>query len=123
MTKPDQIEALINTAIAQHGSIDILVNNAGIQQVSPVEEFARDKWDMIIDINMTSAFHTPRAASPATKHKGWGRIINIASARGRVASPFKSAYVTAKHGVVGMTKTIALEVAEDGITCNAICPG
>lgn len=123
MTKPDQIEALITTAIARHGSVDILVNNAGIQQVSPVEEFPRDKWAMIIDINMNSAFHTARAAIPAMKSKGWGRIINIASAHGLVASPFKSAYVTAKHGVVGMSKTIALEVAEDGITCNAICPG
>lgn len=123
MTKPDQIEALINTTVTQHGSVDILVNNAGIQQVSPVEEFPRDKWDMIIDINMNSAFHTARAAIPAMKANGWGRIINIASAHGLVASPFKSAYVTAKHGVVGMSKTIALEVAEDGITCNAICPG
>lgn len=123
MTKPDQIESLINSAIAQHGSVDILVNNAGIQQVAPVEDFPRDKWDMIIDINMNSAFHTARAAIPAMKSNGWGRIINIASAHGLVASPFKSAYVTAKHGVVGMSKTIALEVAEDGITCNAICPG
>lgn len=123
MTKPDQIEAIINTAITTHGSVDILVNNAGIQQVAPVEEFPRDKWDMIIDINMNSAFHTARAAIPAMKSRGWGRIINIASAHGLVASPFKSAYVTAKHGIVGMSKTIALEVAEDGITCNAICPG
>jgi len=123
MTKPDEIEALIVAAAKHHGSVDILVNNAGIQQVSPVEDFPRDKWDMIIDINMNSAFHTARAAIPGMKAKGWGRIINIASAHGLVASPFKSAYVTAKHGVVGMSKTIALEVAEDGITCNAICPG
>jgi len=123
MTKPDQIEALIVSAAKRHGSVNILVNNAGIQQVSPIEEFPRDKWDMIIDINMNSAFHTARAAIPGMKAKGWGRIINIASAHGLVASPFKSAYVTAKHGVVGMSKTIALEVAEGGITCNAICPG
>ncbi len=123
MTKPDEVEALVSDAIDRFGAVDILVNNAGIQHVSPVEEFPRDKWDMIIDINMNSAFHTARAAVPGMKARGWGRIINIASAHGLVASPFKSAYVTSKHGVVGMTKTIALEVAENGITCNAICPG
>lgn len=123
MTKPDEVEALVSDAIDRFGAVDILVNNAGIQHVSPVEEFPRDKWDMIIDINMNSAFHTARAAVPGMKARGWGRIINIASAHGLVASPFKSAYVTSKHGVVGMTKTIALEVAESGITCNAICPG
>ena len=123
MTKPDEIEALVNQAATDLGSVDVLVNNAGIQLVSPVEEFPRDRWDMIIDINMNSAFHTARAAIPGMKAKGWGRIINVASAHGLVASPFKSAYVTAKHGVVGMTKTIALETAEHGITCNAICPG
>ena len=123
MTNPDQIEALVAGTIDRFGAVDILVNNAGIQFVSPVEEFPRDRWDLIININMNSAFHTARAAVPGMKAKGWGRIINIASAHGLVASPFKSAYVTAKHGVVGMTKTIALEVAEDGVTCNAICPG
>ena len=123
MTKPDEIETLISKAADQFDGVDVVVNNAGIQLVSPVEEFPRDRWDMIIDINMNSAFHTARAAVPGMKSKGWGRIINIASAHGLVASPFKSAYVTAKHGVVGMTKTIALEVAEAGITCNAICPG
>jgi len=123
MTKPDEIEALVNGAGDLHGGVDILVNNAGIQSVSPVEDFPKDRWDMIIDINMNSAFHTARAAVPGMKAKRWGRIINIASAHGLVASPFKSAYVTAKHGIVGMTKTIALEVAEAGITCNAICPG
>lgn len=123
MTKPDEIEGLVTDAASRFGGVDILVNNAGIQTVSSVEDFPRDRWDMIIDINMNSAFHTARAALPGMKKNGWGRIINIASAHGLVASPFKSAYVTAKHGVVGMTKTIALEVAENGITCNAICPG
>ena len=123
MTKPDQIEALVVLAAERFGAVDIVVNNAGIQTVSPVEEFPRDRWDMVIDINMNSAFHVIRAAVPGMKKRGWGRIINIASAHGLVASPFKSAYVTAKHGVVGMTKTVALEVAENGITCNAICPG
>lgn len=123
MTMPDEIEALVTNAESRFGSVDILVNNAGIQTVAPIEEFPQDRWNMIIDINMNSAFHTARAAVPGMKKKGWGRIINIASAHGLVASPFKSAYVTAKHGVVGMTKTIALEVAENGITCNAICPG
>ena len=123
MTKPDEIEALVKSSEDQFGGVDVVVNNAGIQLVSPVEEFPRDRWDMIIDINMNSAFHTIRAAVPGMKENGWGRIINIASAHGLVASPFKSAYVTAKHGVVGMTKTVALEVAEASITCNAICPG
>jgi len=123
MTRPDQIEALTGSAIARYGSVDILVNNAGIQQVSPVGDFPRDTWNRIIDINMNSAFHTACAALPAMKSKGWSRIISIASAHGLVASPFKSACVTAKHGVVSTSRTIALEVAGDGITCNAICPG
>lgn len=123
MTKPDQIEDLINTANSELGSVDILVNNAGIQFVSPVDEFPPEKWDAIIAINMSSAFHTIRAAVPLMKKQGWGRIINIASAHGLVASPYKSAYVTAKHGIMGLTKTIALEVAEDNITANSICPG
>ncbi len=123
MTKPDEIEAMIMSTAANFGSVDVLVNNAGIQTVSPIEEFPRDRWDMIVDINMNAAFHTARAAVPLMKKAGWGRIINIASAHGLVASPYKSAYVAAKHGMVGLTKTIALEVAEYGITCNAICPG
>jgi 3-hydroxybutyrate dehydrogenase len=120
---PDEIETLVSNAADSFGCVDVVFNNAGIQLVSPVEDFPRDRWDMIIDINMNSAFHTSRAAIPVMKDSGWGRIINIASAHGLVASPFKSAYVTAKHGLVGMTKTIALEVTEDGITSNAICPG
>jgi len=123
MTVPSEIEDLVRQTEAEFGAADIVVNNAGIQTVSPIDEFPLDRWDMIIDINMNSAFHTTRAAIPAMRKKGWGRIINIASAHGLVASPYKAAYVAAKHGVVGMTKTVALEVAQDGITCNAICPG
>lgn len=109
--------------IAKAGNVDILVNNAGIQHVAPVEEFPADIWDMIIAINMSSVFHTTAAAVTGMRARGWGRIVNIASAHGLTASPFKSAYVTAKHGVVGLSKTVALETAQDPITCNAICPG
>lgn len=123
MSKPDEVAALIREIQEMLGSVDILVNNAGIQKVAPIEEFPIDKWDAIIAINLSSAFHTIRAAVPAMKAKHWGRIINIASAHALVASPFKSAYVTAKHGLLGLTKTVALELAEAGITCNAICPG
>lgn len=123
MSKPDSIAAMVAEAEREHGAVDIVVNNAGVQTVEPVESFPPERWDQIIAINMSSSFHTVRAAIPGMKARGWGRIINIASAHGLVASPFKSAYVTAKHGVVGFTKTVALEVAEDGITSNAICPG
>jgi 3-hydroxybutyrate dehydrogenase len=105
------------------GGCDILVNNAGIQYVAPVDEFPVDKWNQILAINLSSAFHTAAAALPGMRARGWGRIVNIASAHGLTASPFKSAYIAAKHGVVGLSKTIALETAGQGITCNAICPG
>jgi 3-hydroxybutyrate dehydrogenase len=119
MSKGADCRALIEKA----GGCDILVNNAGIQFVSPVEEFPAEKWDAIIAINLTSAFHTTAAALPGMRAKGWGRIVNVASAHGLTASPFKSAYIAAKHGVVGLSKTVALETAGQGITCNAICPG
>lgn len=123
MTKPEEIEQLVLQTEEQFGAVDILVNNAGIQHVAPIEEFPIGKWDAIIAINMSSAFHTIRAALPGMKKRKFGRIINIASAHGLVASPYKSAYVTAKHGIVGLTKTIALEAAQDGVTVNAVCPG
>ncbi len=119
MSKGDECRALIEQA----GTCDILVNNAGIQFVSPIDEFPQDKWDAIIAINMNSAYHTTAAALPKMRAAGWGRVINIASAHGLTASPYKSAYVAAKHGVVGMTKVVALETAEEPITANAICPG
>ena len=123
MTKPAEIREMIATATAELGSVDVVVNNAGIQFVAPVEEFPDEKWDAIIAINLSSAFHTAKAAIPGMKAQGWGRIVNLASAHGLVASPFKSAYVSAKHGMLGLTKTVALEVAETGVTVNAICPG
>lgn len=123
MTKPDEIEQMVAQAESEFGGVDIVVNNAGIQYVAPVEEFPVAKWDAIIAINLSSAFHTTRAAVPVMKKNGWGRIVNIASAHALVASPFKSAYVAAKHGIAGLTKTVALEVAEHGITVNAVCPG
>ncbi len=123
MTKPAEIADLIATAGKTFGSVDILVNNAGIQHVAPVEDFPVDRWDAIIAINLSSAFHTIRAALPGMKQRGWGRLINIASTHGLVASPQKSAYVAAKHGIVGLTKSVAIECADTGVTCNAICPG
>ena len=119
MSKGDECRALVEKA----GGCDILVNNAGIQFVSPIEEFPVEKWNAIIAINLSSSFHTIAAALPGMREKGWGRIVNIASAHGLTASPFKSAYVAAKHGIVGLTKTVALEAAGKGVTCNAICPG
>jgi 3-hydroxybutyrate dehydrogenase len=123
MSKPAEIAAMIKTAEQTLGSVDVLVNNAGIQFVSPIEEFPIDKWDMIIAINLTAAFHTIRTAVPGMKARKWGRIINTASAHSLVASPFKSAYVTAKHGLAGLTKTVALEMATFGTTANCISPG
>jgi 3-hydroxybutyrate dehydrogenase len=123
MTKPDEIKGMIDEATSKLGSVDILINNAGIQYVSPIEDFPIDKWDQIIAINLSAAFHAIRAAVPGMKAKGWGRIISTASAHSLVASPFKSAYVTAKHGIAGLTKTVALEVATHKITANCISPG
>ena len=123
MSKPDQIEDMMKFAASKFGRVDILVNNAGIQHVAKVEDFPTERWDAIIAINLTSAFHTTRLAVPAMREANWGRIINVASAHGLVASAQKSAYVAAKHGIVGFTKSVALETATTGITCNAICPG
>jgi len=123
LSKPAEIEAMMARVQAEFGAIDVLVNNAGIQHVAAVDEFPVDRWDAIIAINLSSAFHTTRLALAAMKARRWGRIVNIASAHALVASPFKSAYVAAKHGLAGFTKSVALEVAELGITVNAICPG
>ncbi|MEM6934411.1 MAG: 3-hydroxybutyrate dehydrogenase [Pseudomonadota bacterium] len=123
MSDPDATRALVDKTVERFGAADILVNNAGIQFVSGVDEFPTDKWNAIIAINLSSSFHTAAAALPHMRKSGWGRIVNIASAHGLTASPFKSAYVAAKHGVVGLSKVIALETAEEPITCNAICPG
>jgi 3-hydroxybutyrate dehydrogenase len=123
MSKPEAVAEMVTHAISELGAVDVLVNNAGIQHVAPVDDFPPGKWDAILAINLSAAFHTVRVALPSMKKKGWGRIVNIASAHALVASPFKSAYVAAKHGIAGFTKTVALEVAEAGITVNAVCPG
>jgi 3-hydroxybutyrate dehydrogenase len=123
MTKPAEIADMVQTAEKTFGSLDVLVNNAGIQFVSPIEDFPIDKWDQILAINLSAAFHAIRAAVPGMKSRKWGRIISTASAHSLVASPFKAAYVTAKHGLAGLTKTVALELATFGVTCNCISPG
>lgn len=123
MSKPAEIRTMIQEHEARNGAVDILVNNAGIQHVSAVDEFPDEKWDAILAINLSSNFHAIKAALPKMKSAGWGRIINLVSVHGVVASPFKSAYVSAKHGAIGLTKTVALELADTQITCNAICPG
>jgi 3-hydroxybutyrate dehydrogenase len=123
MGRPAEIHTMLSEAVHMFGGVDILVNNAGIQHVAPIDEFPTDKWDQILAINLSSAFRTTRLALPGMKKRGWGRIVNIASIHGLVASPYKAAYIAAKHGLVGLTKTVALETAQLPITCNAICPG
>ncbi len=123
MARPLEVAAMVDQVARRFGSVDVLVNNAGIQHVAAVEDFPVEKWDQILAVNLSSAFHATRIALPGMKARKWGRIINIASAHGLVASPFKSAYVAAKHGLVGLTKTVALETAGSGVTCNAVCPG
>jgi 3-hydroxybutyrate dehydrogenase len=123
LTRPEDIASLISRTLARFSGLDVLVNNAGTQFVAPLEKFPADKWDQLIALNLSAAFHTTKAVLPAMRERRWGRIVNIASAHGLVASPFKSAYVAAKHGLVGLTKVTALETGGSGITCNAVCPG
>ena len=123
MSKPDQVRGMVETAAAELGAVDSLVNNAGIQHTAPIETFPPERWDAVIAINLSSVFHAIQAALPAMRKRNWGRIVNIASTHGLVASVEKSAYVAAKHGVLGLTKAVALETATTGITCNAVCPG
>ncbi len=123
LSQPAEISRMIADAEARFGAVDILVNNAGIQHVAPIESFPEERWDAVIAINLSSNFHAIKAALPGMRRKGWGRIVNIASAHGLAASPEKAAYVAAKHGVVGLTKVVAIEIGGSGITCNAICPG
>jgi 3-hydroxybutyrate dehydrogenase len=123
MSRPEAIAEMMRAAAERFGALDVVVNNAGIQHVAPIEEFPVEKWNAILAINLSAAFHTMRHALPGMKRKGWGRVVNIASAHALVASPFKAAYVAAKHGIAGLTKTVALETAEAGVTVNAICPG
>lgn len=123
MTKPDEITAMVDDVDARFGGVDILVNNAGVQHVSPIEAFSPEAWDRIIAVNLSSAFHTVRSVLPGMRSDGWGRIVTMGSAHAHVASPYKAAYVAAKHGALGLTKTIALETAQDGITCNLVSPG
>ena len=123
VSRPEAVAALVAATEAAFGAVDILVNNAGLQHVAPVDEFPEEKWTLIQDVVLNSAFHATKAALPGMKRRNWGRILNLVSVHGLIASPYKSAYTAAKHGLVGLTKTVALEVAETGITCNAICPG
>lgn len=123
MSRPERIAEMVTAAADQFGQVDILVNNAGIQHVAALEEFPAEKWDAILAINLSAAFHTTRSVIAGMKERRWGRIVNIASAHGLIASPFKAAYVAAKHGILGLTKVTALEAAEFGVTCNAVCPG
>ena len=123
LSRAENVVAMVDQARREFGQVEILVNNAGIQHVSPIEDFPPERWDAVLAINLSAAFHATRAVFADMKSRGWGRIVNVASAHGLIASPFKSAYVAAKHGIVGLTKVIALEGAEAGVTCNAVCPG